>query len=190
MSPLIPAWLNRRWNRVLRDHHLHAARLLLFGIIIIILWSQYSRGTAANTHRKHESRADDICLEKLSHTSVETIPDVETWQVVDIDNARAILDPRLTREQVVSMEKSNWEVPVTASHGRDNAPMFDNIFGNDTITQDNPNLIDLLRRFVIFPPSKLPYNLTKADVLDQSEFDATSTFIWPLIKELEVSHSA
>jgi hypothetical protein len=55
-------------------------------------------------------------LEHVSQKSLDSIPDVETWPVVDIDDARAILDhPRLKKEDVVNMKKSNWEAPVTTS---------------------------------------------------------------------------
>ncbi len=63
-------------------------------------------------------------------------------------------------------------------------------FSDHTITQDDPRLIEHIRKSVIFPPSKLPYNLSKAHVFDHSEFNSTSTFIWPLIKDLEVRHTA
>jgi hypothetical protein len=120
--------------------------------------------------------------EENSHPTLIMVPDVDKWEKTDIDGAVAILDPWLTREEVISMQKSNWEQPVKVISSCE----LDAVFSDKSITQEDPRLIEHLQRHVLFPPSQLQYNLSNPDVLDQSEFKSTRMFIWPLIEDLEV----
>jgi hypothetical protein len=69
--------------------------------------------------------------ESYDHPTLKMVPDVDKWEKTDIDGrAVAILDPWLTREEVISMQKSNWEQPVKVISSCE----LDAVFSDKSIT--------------------------------------------------------